>query len=138
MSKLKPGWVKTDIPKEIKVKFWKVMRDNPTHGSFLGYLNKHPTEFPDDIEHYFPLSPQTYKKLKDEIIQMPLEEVDTLPIELQSWILALRPDLKKEQTPDTTLFNSGTLENVPEISEEELSSNRSKPLKEKDIDGKSN
>ena len=96
MSKLKTSWVKTDIPKEIKVKFWKVMRDNPTHGSFIGYLSKHPTEFPYDIEHYFPLSPQRYKKLKDEIIQMPLEEVDTLPIELQSWILALRPDLKKE------------------------------------------
>ncbi len=74
------------------------MRDNPTHRSFMGYLSKHPTEFPDDIEHYFPLSPQRYKKLKDEVIQMPLEEVDTLPIELQSWILALRPALKKEQT----------------------------------------
>lgn len=94
MSKLKPSWVKTDIPKGIKVKFWEVMMDNPTHVSFLGYLNKHSTEFPDEIKRYFPLSPQTYKKLKDEILQMPLKEVDTLSIKLQSWILELRPDLK--------------------------------------------
>jgi len=113
MTKLKPSWSKTDIPKEIKVKFWKVMRDNPTHRSFIGYLNKHPTEFPDEIAHYFPLSPQTYKKLKDEIIQMPLEEVDTLPIELQSWILALRPDLEKEQTEQEAKKATATTSGEP-------------------------
>ena len=94
MSKLKPSWVKTDIPKEIKVKFWKVMRENPTHRSFIGYLNKHLTEFSVETVRYFPLSPQTHKKLKDEIMQMPLEEVDTLPTDLQRWISELRLDLK--------------------------------------------
>jgi len=95
-KKLKANWVKTDIPKHVKIRLWLAMKDNPTYQSWQQSIAG--GDFEESDAKYVRLSYETYKSLKDEIIQMPLEEVDTLPLELQSWILALRPDLKKEQT----------------------------------------
>ena len=95
-KKLKANWVKTDIPKHVKIRLWLAMKDNPTYQSWQ--QSTAGGDFEESDDKYVRLSYETYKSLKDEIIQMPLEEVGTLPLELQSWILALRPDLKKEQT----------------------------------------
>lgn len=89
--KLKPKWVETDIPKETKIKLWRIMRDNPTYTSWekgvAGY------EFSKEEDWYIRKSRDTHRALKNEITKMPAEEVLTLPPDLQKWIAELRPEL---------------------------------------------
>jgi hypothetical protein len=91
-KKLKPEWKKTDIPKDICIKLWRVMKDNFTYDSWAGRL----AQLSDITEEELlntPTSKDSYTQLKNEIIQMPLSEVETLPQDLQDWIFQLRPDL---------------------------------------------
>ena len=95
MVKLKPDWQKTDLPKRIKVDFWRVMKDYSTHKSWQQAIAKTYSVISDD--EYGKTSFATYTSLKKEVTLMPLEEVETLPNDLQQWILQLRPDLLADQ-----------------------------------------
>ena len=114
MAKLKPEWVKTDIPKGIKIKLWRLMRDNPTYRSWDEAIvgKSHTTIqdklFANDELKYIKMSRDTYNALQYEIIHMPAEEVLNLPPDLQSWVKQLRPELesgkyKTEVTEMTSL-----------------------------------
>ncbi len=105
MAKLKPGWVKTDIPKDIKIKLWWIMKDNPTYRSWeerivgKSYTGAQDKLFANDELKYIKMSSDTYKALKYEILHMPAEEVVSLPPDLQSWVKQLRPELGSEKHP---------------------------------------
>jgi len=95
LGKFKPKWQKTNIPKDIKIILWRVMRDNPVFPKEkrdqaipLLILNKE-TE-----ERLHVPSRDTWKSLQEELNEMPIEEVTSLPQDLQDWISQLRPDLK--------------------------------------------
>lgn len=114
MRKLKPEWVKTDIPKNTKIKLWRLMKDNPTFDTFHGQLSKHYDEIFIGISKrpykYGSMSRDTYNALKYEIAHMPLEEVKTLPSDLQAWVITIRQDLKENlELPQQGI----TLEAVP-------------------------
>lgn len=103
MPKLKPIWVKTDIPKRIKIELWRYMIDNPTYRSWekaiVGKSKTTETDkllANDELKH-LRISRDTYGRLKQEVREMPLEEVAGLPHDLQSWIKQLRPELKSEE-----------------------------------------
>lgn len=93
MAKLKPKWQKTDIPKSSKIKLWQIMKDNPTQISYDKAI-AHLDISKEEERWIYPLSRDTWRSLKREIIEMPYEEVISLPQDLQDWILQLRPDLK--------------------------------------------
>lgn len=99
MRKLKPEWVKTDIPKDARIKLWRLMKDNLTFDTFHGQLSKHYDEIFIDVskrpDKYGSMSRDTYNALTYEIVHMPLEEVETLPLDLQAWVVQIRPDLKE-------------------------------------------
>ena len=103
MGKLKPNWMKTDIPKDAKLKLWRLMGDNPTFDTFQGQVSKHYDEIFSKVsktqDKYGTISRDTYKALQYEIMHMPAEEVASLPADLQSWVKQLRPELKLEQYP---------------------------------------
>lgn len=105
MAKLKPGWVKTDIPKDIKIKLWWIMKDNPIYRSWeerivgKSYTSAQDKLFANDELKYIKMSSDTYKALKYEILHMPAEEVVSLPPDLQSWVKQLRPELGSEKHP---------------------------------------
>jgi hypothetical protein len=109
MTKLKPGWVKTDIPKRIKIKLWRLMRDNPTYRSWEeAIVGKSSTSaqdnlFASDELKYIKMGSDTYKALKYEILHMPAEEVLNLPPDLQSWVKQLRPELESVPYDKATL-----------------------------------
>lgn len=114
MHKLKPEWVKTDIPKDIRIKLWCLMKDNTTFDTFCGQLSKRYDEIFIDVskrpDKYGSMSRDTYNALIYEIEHMPLEEVKTLPSDLQAWVIQIRPDLKE----NLNLLQQGiTLEAVP-------------------------
>jgi len=98
--KLKPEWVKTDIPKRIKIKLWRIMKDNPTYKSWeeaivgKSYTSAQDKLFASDELKYIKMGSDTYRALKYEIMHMPLEEVLSLPADLQSWVKQLRPELE--------------------------------------------
>lgn len=103
MGKLKTPWVKTDIPKSVKVKLWHLMKDNPTFDTFHGQVSKHFDEIFAETakkegreEKYGSLSRDTYNGLKYEIMHMPIEEVRSLPSDLKVWVEGLRTDLQEE------------------------------------------
>ena len=95
MAKLKPSWMKTDIPKRIKVILWKLIKDNPTYESWQIAISK--SEFNEADDPFIHTSRDTFNSLKYEINHMPIEEVAGLPLELQTWIKQLRPELKFEE-----------------------------------------
>lgn len=103
MPKLKPSWVITDIPKNTKIKLWRLMKDNPTYKSWeKAIVGKSHTTDQDKIFtnvelDYIRMSKDTYNCLKKEVMLMPLEELETLPQDLQRWIYDMRPDLKAEK-----------------------------------------
>jgi len=109
MPKLKPNWVKTDISKDTKIKLWRVMKANFTYGTFTWYVSSHFDDiFDKDDNKYGFMSRQTYKALQDEIREMPIQEVQTLPPDLQTWVQQLRPELASIPADDksaSTLAN---------------------------------
>jgi hypothetical protein len=82
MAKPKAKWVKTDIPKDTKIRLWRIMRDNPT----VAVSKKQ--------DKYGSLSRDTYDALKYEVLHMPVGDVATLPLDLQGWVLELRPEIE--------------------------------------------
>lgn len=91
MKKTKPKWVKTDIPKDIKIKLWRIMRNNPTYDAWSKDLAKR--DFDENEEKFIPRSRDSYKALQDEIKQMPIAAVRELPFDIQVWIRELRPEI---------------------------------------------
>jgi len=76
-KKLKPSWVKTDIPRDIKVKYlWRAMIGNPTLASWQQAMTRMDWEKAD--EQYYRASRDTYNCLRDEILEMPEDEFKTL------------------------------------------------------------
>lgn len=95
MSKLKPPWQKTDIPKDIKLKLWRIMKDNPTYDTWLrGIADLQYGLDKKEEDKYVKISRETHKRLQEEIKEMPVSEVCLLPIDLQVWVKGLRPDIK--------------------------------------------
>lgn len=94
MAKLKPEWMKTDIPKDTKIKLWGIMRDCPTYSAWDKYITSHEKLFDKAEYDWLPRSRATHKALQDEINEMPIEEVRSLPSDLQIWIQQLRPELQ--------------------------------------------
>ncbi len=98
MAKLKPPWVKTDIPKHVKIKLWNLMKDNTTFDTFYGQVSLHFDEIFSGPgikkDKYGSLSRETYNGLRHEIRHMPVEEVNSLPSDLRVWIAGLRPELQ--------------------------------------------
>lgn len=98
MAKLKPVWMLTDIPKPVKIKLWRLMKDYPTYRSWIGAVtgkahdNAEQECLTDDQAQYVRMSPDTYQALKGELRNMPVEEVAQLPPDLQSFVRQLRPD----------------------------------------------
>jgi hypothetical protein len=91
--KLKPKWMKTDIPKDTKIKLWRIMRDNPNYNAWQQGIARVRYEFDEKEDKYIRLSRYTYKSLQAEVSLMPIEEVCSLPYDLQIWIQELRPEL---------------------------------------------
>lgn len=109
MAKLKPKWVKTDIPKDTKVKLWRIMKNNPTYETWQKGVARASYEFDTGEEKYVRLSRDTYSALQDEIRHIPAEEVMSLTPDLQSWVKQSRPELEEnlrkthsEQYEETT------------------------------------
>ena len=94
MAKLKANWMRTDIPKDIKVKLWRAMKDNPTYSAWLIAIARY--DFEKEEEKYIRTSRDTYQALQYEIGEMPIEEIRTLPSDLQIWIRGLRQELSEE------------------------------------------
>jgi hypothetical protein len=96
-KKLKASYIKTNIAKPVKIELFRIMRDYQTESNReqavarsmeLQELSK--------IFGQVPLSPDTFRRLKTEIKEMPLSEVSSLPKDLQVWMVEIRPDLKQE------------------------------------------
>ncbi len=94
MAKLKPSWMKTDLPKETKIKLWRVMIGCPTYDAWDKAIARNAEQFDKEEYKWLPRSRPTYKALQDEIREMPLEELISLPADLQVWIQSLRPELQ--------------------------------------------
>lgn len=97
MGKLKAKWEKTDIPKDTKIKLWRIMKDCKTYNDRKAYIAKHEELF--DKEEHDKCSAyvrDTFKALEREIKDMPLSEVSSLPDDLQKWIIELRPELRNQ------------------------------------------
>lgn len=85
MAKIKPSWVKTDIPKSIKVKYhWQAMVETTTYESWEQALTS--MDWQDTDSKYARMSRETYKRLQQEILEMPSAEVNTLPSGLKFWV----------------------------------------------------
>lgn len=112
MAKLKPEWMKTDIPKDTKIKLWGIMRDCPTYSAWDKYITSHEKLFDKGEYDWLPRSRATYKALQDEINEMPIEEVHSLPIDLRIWIEQIRPDLKEQ---GQVVTEQQSMKNVPDI-----------------------
>ena len=104
-KKLKSPWVLTDIPKNTKIKLWRLMNGNPTYPSWCRAIaSKSGTVDQDEIfakdeDDSIKTSRDTYKSLKKELMLMPQEEVETLPEDLKRWVLSIRPELKENLLP---------------------------------------
>ena len=102
MAKLKPSWVITDIPKNTKIKLWHLMKDNPTYKSWekaivgKSYTTEQDFVFTKGELEYIKMSKDTYERLKKEIMHMPVGEVATLPLDLQGWLIGLRPEIEED------------------------------------------
>ena len=86
MGKLKAKWEKTDIPKDTKIKLWRIMKDCKTYNDRKAYIANHEELF--DKEEHDKCSAyvrDTFKALEREIKDMPLSEVSSLPDDLQKW-----------------------------------------------------
>ncbi len=97
MSKSKPSWQKTDIPKRIKIILWQTMKDNPTQSAREQAVAKHEHDKSDD--QWFRISRDTFKRLKQELVEMPTYELNMLPEDIREYSKTIRGDLQ-----DNTLF----------------------------------
>ena len=77
MANFKPDWQKTNIPKPIKIELFKVMFDNPTQAAREQAVAK--LNLGKENDRWLRTSRDTFKKLTQELMEMPLSEVDDLP-----------------------------------------------------------
>ena len=115
MGRFKPTWQHTDIPKHIKILLWEIMKDNPTQTAREQAIAK--LEFSEKDKWWLRMSRDTFKALEKEIKEMPLEEIDTLPPPLKTYIIGFRPELKStldelENEADQTAQNEGLAEAI--------------------------
>ena len=68
------------------------MKDNPTQTAREQAIAK--LEFSEKDKWWLRMSRDTFKALEKEIKEMPLEEIDTLPPPLKTYIIGFRPELK--------------------------------------------
>ncbi|MFC2122621.1 hypothetical protein ACFLRP_02930, partial [Bacteroidota bacterium] len=84
-----------------------IMKDNPTQAAREIAVSK--LEVDKNDEQWLLMSRDTFKELQKELIEMPLEEVNTLPDYLKSWILDAREALDKDKLPDTKISRLATI-----------------------------
>jgi hypothetical protein len=89
MGKLKAKWVKTDIPRDIKVKYhWKAMVGRTTYQAWQQAMAS--MTWGETDRKWYRDSRDTYKSLKDEIREMPSHEIEALPPDIKSWVSDIR------------------------------------------------
>jgi len=120
MAKFKPDWQKTNIPKPIKTELFKVMFDNPTQAAREQAVAK--LDLGKENDRWLRTSRDTFKKLAEELIEMPLSEVDALPENIRTIVKEKRKNIKPvvniiPQTPvvDSIPQDSISIEKDPMI-----------------------
>lgn len=120
MANFKPDWQKTNIPKPIKTELFKVMFDNPTQAAREQAVAK--LDLGKENDRWLRTSRDTFKKLTQELMEMPLSEVDDLPENIRTTIKEKRKNIKPvvnivPQTPviGTVTQGSNTIEKSPAI-----------------------
>lgn len=96
-KRLKPGWLKTDIPKPVRIELYRIIRDYPTRSAQQQAVAG--SEALEKLEKQFgetPNSADTFKRLAQEVRTMPPSEVASLPMDLQRWMVELRPGLRDD------------------------------------------
>jgi len=111
------------------------MRDNPTFDSFKGQVSKHYDKIFTGLgtgraSKYAYFLRETYNTLKYELLHMPSQEVNTLPLDLQVWVSGL--ERKPEQAPsdkkDLESHNKDLSKTAKILSEQLRSIKRYAPL----------
>jgi len=110
VSRFKQPWVKTAIPKALKIELYRIMKDNTTQPTREIAVAKSEAiaAMSQELKKYLAYSRDTFKRLKSEMEEMPLSEVLSLPKELQDWILELRPVLRVELAKQGLKQHEGT------------------------------
>lgn len=119
MGKTKPSWVKSNLPENIKVKLWDIMRQTNTYPNMCKYLANYPDSLIDHewkqlgttkeaITENFDVTKAVitrdiYKALQDEIKTMPLRELARLPDDIQNWGRASRGDSQLQQSIESLI-----------------------------------
>lgn len=70
------------------------MIDNATYSAWELDIARHADLFDEEEARHIHMSPSTYRRLQDEIWEMPQSELPTLPEDIQDWIVELRPEIK--------------------------------------------
>ncbi len=94
---VKPSHVKTNIAKPVKTELFRIMRDNPNQTDREIAVAKSEV-----IKQYsestiargkrkagIPTSRDTFRRLEKEILEMPYDEILSLPKDLQDWIIEI-------------------------------------------------
>ena len=88
-QRLKPEWVKTNIPEDIKVEFhWKAFIGTSTFTTWRSAMVKMP--WSKENQKYYRISRDTYNQLREELHGMPEMLVMKLPEDLKVWICGIR------------------------------------------------
>ena len=78
------------------------MKDYPTQSAREAAIAKISEQIPKEEAQWFKMSRDTFKALGRELIEMPLEEVNTLPDDLRTWVTGVRKSYKGK-LPDIKL-----------------------------------
>jgi len=92
MTKSKAVWQKINMPLRVKLIFWRVMKDNPTQRireEALTQMIKAGKWNEDDDIYLERTDRDTFKRLRQELVEMPDTEVELLPDDLKSWVAGL-------------------------------------------------
>lgn len=131
---VKPSHVKTNIAKHVKTELFRIMKDNPNQTDreiavAKSEVIKQYSESTIALEKRkagIPTSRDTFKRLEKEILEMPYDEVLSLPKDLQDWIIeipkwkgklekqGLRQIQKSENWIDDYLCKHGELPLIPD------------------------
>lgn len=119
MRQMKPPWVKSNLPRTIKVKLWDIIRQTNTYPNMCKHLANYPdslTDFEwrqlgttrdtitDSLENTQSIiTRDTYKALQNEIRDIPLREVALLPEELHNWARGLKGDTHLKQSIESLI-----------------------------------
>jgi hypothetical protein len=97
MTGNKPNWIKSNLPFKVKIKLWRVIRDNNTYNNSVRYLTNNSRILTDDEWESLEvtkegrekgaatISRDTFDNLKSEIAVMPLKELAALPEDIINW-----------------------------------------------------